>query len=90
MSLKLVLALAAASGLLGVGLGAYLRFLISLGKKGSMELRLKQMEFAAQEESKKTLLRAQEEAAHLLKEARTEAKEREDALKKSEERLVKR
>ena len=57
MSLKLVLALAAASGLLGVGLGAYLRFLISLGKKGSMELKLKQIEFASKEESKKTLLR---------------------------------
>ena len=90
MSLKLVLALAAASGLLGVGLGAYLRFLISLGKKGSMELKLKQIEFAAQEESKKTLLRGEEEAARLLKEARAEAKQKEDALKKSEERLVKR
>lgn len=90
MSLKLVLALAAASGLLGVGLGAYLRFLISIGKKGSMELKLKEIELKAQEESKNITRKAEEEAARLLKEARAEAREREDALKKSEERLVKR
>src|SRR3989338_8210539 len=90
MSLKLVLALAAASGLLGVGLGAYLRFLISLGKKGSMELKLKEIELKGQEESKKLTLKAEEEAARILKEARSEARVKEDSVKKSEERLVKR
>ena len=89
MSLKLVLALAAAAGLLGVGLGAYLRFLISLGKKGSMELKLRAMEFQAQEDAKKITTRAEEEAARLLKEARGEAKEKEDAQKTHEARLVK-
>lgn len=89
MSLKLVLALAGAAGLLGVGLGAYLRFLISLGKRGSLELKLKEIELRAQEESKKLTLRAEEEAARILKDARGEAKEREDALKKQEERFVK-
>lgn len=89
MSLKLVFLLAGAAGLLGVGLGAYLRFLISLGKRGSLELKLKEIELRAQEESKKLTLRADEEAARILKDARGEAKEREDALKKQEERLAK-
>lgn len=90
MALKLVLALAAASGLLGVGLGAYLRHLISLGKKGSMELKLRAMELAAQEESKKITQKAEEESVRLLKEARNEAKIKEEETKAHEARLVKR
>jgi ribonuclease Y len=89
MALKLVLALAAASGLLGVGLGAYLRHLISLGKKGSMELKLRAMELTAQGEAKKITLKAEEEAAKLLKEARGEAKIKEEEIKTHEARLVK-
>jgi len=90
MALKLVLALAAASGLLGIGLGAYLRHLISLGKKGSMELKLRAMELSAQEESKKITQKAEEESARLLKEARNEAKIKEEETKAHEARLVKR
>jgi ribonuclease Y len=89
MSLKLAIALAAAAGLVGVGLGAYLRFLISLGKKGSMELRLKAMELQAQEDSKRITLKAEEDAAALLKDARRETKEKEEAQKAHEARLVK-
>jgi ribonuclease Y len=89
MSLKIVVLLASIAGLLGVGLGYYLRLIISLGKRGSMEIEIKQMELKAQEASKKILLEAEEKAAETMKELRQEAKEREDKLKAAEERLVK-
>lgn len=89
MSLKLVALIAGAAGIIGLALGYYLRLIISLGKKGSMELRIKEMELRAAEEAKKITLRAQEEAAVFLREARTELKEREEKVKKTEDRLIK-
>ena len=49
MSLKLVVFLASAAGLVGIALGYYLRLIISLGKKGSMELEIKEMMLRAKE-----------------------------------------
>ncbi|MDO8564786.1 MAG: ribonuclease Y [bacterium] len=89
MELKLVVLIASAAGLLGIALGYYLRLIIALGKKGSMELEIKEMEFAAKEGAKKITLRAQEEAAEVLKEARADLREKEDKNKKTEERLIK-
>ncbi|MFA6095948.1 MAG: ribonuclease Y, partial [Candidatus Paceibacterota bacterium] len=81
--------LARAAGVLGIGIGYYLRLIISLGKRGSMELEIKQMEFEAKEESKRIVLAAEQKAAETMQEVRKEAKEREDKLKSTEERLVK-
>lgn len=89
MSLKLVVLLASAAGLIGIAVGYYLRLIISLGKKGSMELEIKERELKAREEAEKITVRAQEEAAEVLKEARAELKEKEDKIKKTEERLIK-
>lgn len=89
MSLKIVALIAGAAGILGLSLGYYLRLIISLGKKGSMELEIKEKELAAKEEAKKITLRAQEEASKILHETRAENKEKEDKLKKTEERLIK-
>ncbi len=89
MELKLVVLLASAAGILGIALGYYLRLIISLGKKGSMEIEIKEMELAAKEEAKKITLHAQEEAAKVLSEARSELKEKEEKIKKTEERLIK-
>ncbi len=89
MSFKLVVLLASAAGIVGIALGYYLRLIISLGKRGSMELQIKSMELRATEEAKKITLHAQEEAAKVLHEARSEQKEKEDKLKKTEERLIK-
>ena len=88
MSVNVVL-LASAAGIIGIALGYYLRLIISLGKRGSMELQIKSMELAATEEAKKITLHAQEEAAKVLHEARGEQKEKEDKIKKTEERLIK-
>lgn len=89
MELKLVVLLGSAAGIIGVIVGYYLRLIISLGKKGSMELEIKAMDLAAKEEAKKITLRAQEDAAKVLSEARSELKEKEDKIKKAEERAIK-
>lgn len=89
MELKLVVLMASIAGILGLVLGYYLRLIISLGKKGSMELEIKEMELAAKEEAKKITLRAEEEATKVLSEARQELKEKEEKIKKTEDRLIK-
>src|SRR3990167_563394 len=89
MSVKLVVLLASAAGIVGIALGYYLRLIISLGKRGSMELQIKSMELAAKGEAKKITLRAEEEAAKVQHEARVELKEKEEKIKKTEDRLIK-
>ena len=68
MSLKLVFMLLAAAGLFGLDAGYYLRFLISLGKRGSMELRIKQMELKAREDAKSVVEEAEKKAHAILDE----------------------
>jgi ribonuclease Y len=89
MSLKIVIFLASVAGLVGIALGYYLRLVISLGKRGSMELEIKKMEVESQEEAKKIVLEAEHKAAEVMKEARQEVKEKEEKLKATEERLIK-
>lgn len=88
MSLKIVLLIASAAGIIGLALGYYLRVLISLGKKGSMELQIKQMMLEAEEKAKKITSEAETKAVETLKEVRKEAKEKEEKLKVTEERLI--
>ena len=89
MSLKIVALIASAAGVLGIALGYYLRLIISLGKRGSMELEIKEMMLKAKEEAKKITEEAQGKADEALAAARAEAKEREEKIKKSEERIIK-
>lgn len=89
MSLKIVILLSGLAGLVGVAIGYYLRLVISLGKKKSIELELKQAQLSAEEESRRIVLEAENKAAETMKELRQEAKEREEKLKTAEARLVK-
>lgn len=89
MSLKIVAALLAGASVIGIALGYYLRLIISLGKKGSMELELKQMELAAKDREKEIIEGAELKAEKILEEARKEIKEKEEKAKKTEERLIK-
>ena len=89
MSLKIVAALLAGASLIGIALGYYLRLIISLGKKGSMELELKQMELAAKDREKEIIEGAELKAEKILEEVRKESKEKEEKAKKTEERLIK-
>lgn len=88
MSLKLAIFLIASAGVLGIALGIYLRYLIALGKKGSMELEIRQMELKAKEEAENIVRNSQKKADEIINQVRTETKEKEEKLKKTEDRLV--
>src|SRR3989344_3100928 len=89
MSLKIVFLLAGAAGLAGIGIGYFLRWIISLGKKGSVELEIKQLVLDAREEAKKITDEAKTKAEETLVVGRTELKEKENKLKITEERMIK-
>jgi ribonuclease Y len=89
MSLKIAMLFAGLAAFVGVGFGYFLRWIISLGQRGSVELRIKQMELHAREEAKKITEEAQIKAEETLKETRTEFKEKEEKIKKTEDRLIK-
>lgn len=89
MSLKLVALYLSIAGVVGVAIGYYLRLIISLGKKGSMELEIKEMLLAAKEDAKKITADAETKATKILEDARVEIKEREDKIHQIEDRLIK-
>ena len=89
MSLKLVALYLSIAGVLGIAIGYYLRYLITLGKKGSMELEVKEMLLAAKEEGKKITTEAEKKAAEMAEAKRVEIKEKEDKARNTEDRLIK-
>ena len=74
---------------IGVGVGYYLRLIISLGKKGSMELEIKQMTIGAKEEAQKIVEEAKAKAENRMKELHEEEKNKEREWKHTEHRLIK-
>ncbi|HYF29143.1 MAG TPA: ribonuclease Y [Candidatus Paceibacterota bacterium] len=90
MSIKLILALLALSGLAGIALGYVLRLLIALGQRGSLELEVKQKLLEAKERANRIITEAEARAEKLEAEIALPLKTREDAIAKSAERLAKR
>ena len=72
-SLILIAIIASSAGLAGIAVGWFLRFIISLGQKGSMELEIKEMMLSAREDAEKITQEANEQAEETLKEAKEEA-----------------
>lgn len=89
MSIKVLLTLLALAGLTGIAVGYFLRWLVALGRRGSMELEIKQMMLEAREEAKRITTEASERTEVLGQKQKAEIKEREQELKKTEERLIK-
>ncbi len=89
MSLKLALLLALLAASTGIGFGYLLRLIISLGKKGSMELDIKQMEISSKEEAQKIVSEAEIRVEEIIHKIQIEIKEREDRTKQAEDRLIK-
>lgn len=89
MSLKLVALLLSLAGAAGLGIGYYLRLIISLGKKGSMELEIKEMLLTAKEDAKKITTEAESKSNKFLEVARQEIREKEDKIQQVESRLIK-
>ena len=79
----------AGAGVLGIALGYMLRILISLGKRGSVELRIKQMELHAKEKAKEVVDEAERKAGSALEELKATEREKGIQFKKTEERFVK-
>lgn len=88
MSLKIAFLLIAFAGVIGIGFGYFLRWIISLGKRGSMELLVRQMTLDAEVKAKKITEEAEKRAAEKAAQQTNEFKERERELKQTEERLV--
>jgi ribonuclease Y len=89
MSLKIVALIAAIVGILGIAIGYYLRLIISLGKKGSMELEIRQMMLTAEEKAKKVIIDAEIKSVEIMKEVKEETKQKEEKFKQTEDRLIK-
>ncbi len=89
MDLKLVAFLLAAAGLVGIALGYFLRYLVSLGQRGSVELEIKRKLLEAQEEANRIIENADKKADEQLEDAQKEVEELQEKHKKTEERLIK-
>jgi len=72
----------------GLILGYFLRWILTLGKKGSLELEIKEKKLAAEEEAQTITQAAEKKAETIVKEAQEERKEKEEKLEKREERIV--
>ena len=88
MSLKIALLLIALAGVSGIGIGYFLRLIITLGKRGSMELLVRKMTLDAESKAKNIIEEAENRADERAREILNEFKEKERELKQTEERLV--
>ena len=88
MSLKIIFLLLGLTGAVSIAIGYYLRLIISLGKRGSMELEIKKMMLDAEVKAKGITEVAEKRAEERAQELSGEYKERERDLKGTEERLI--
>ncbi len=89
METQVIILLLAATLVIGVSFGYILRWIVSMGKRGSMELKIKQMMLEARDEAKKIIAEAEKKGEEIIETNRKEAKEKENQLKKTEDRLIK-
>lgn len=89
MSITIIILIGVAVLLLGVGIGYYLRVIIALGKRKSIEIDIKQMMVGAKEEAQKITDEAKNKAEKKLAELKEEEKKHEIEFKETEKRLIK-
>lgn len=85
----MVIAIGAGSGIFGLIAGYVIRWALTAGKKGSVELEVKQILLSGKEEAQKIVQEGEKRAAKRAEELRAQEKEKEHEWKKTEERLVK-
>jgi ribonuclease Y len=85
----MIILLSAVALLLGVGIGYYLRLIIALGKRRSIEIDIKQMMVAAKEEAQRITDEAKKTSESKLAELRDEEKKKETEWREKETRLIK-
>ncbi len=89
MSLITVVFITGIVGVSGIALGYFLRWLVTLGQKGSMELTIKQTMLEAKDKAQKIVDEAEKQSTKILTEAKDKEREKDTQLKKLEERLLK-
>ena len=77
MSIMIIILIGVAVLLLGVGVGYYLRLIIALGKRRSIEIDIKQMMVGAKEEAQKITDEAKKHSETKIAELREEEKKKE-------------
>lgn len=88
MSPFTILLIAVVATAVGVAFGYYLRYIVAAGKKGSIELEIKQMMLEAKEKAKKIEEETEKELKEKKKEVEKELKEKEEFVKKTESRIL--
>ncbi|MEI6280878.1 MAG: ribonuclease Y [bacterium] len=89
MSITIIILIGVAVLLLGVGIGYYLRLIIALGKRRSIEIDIKQMMVGAKEEAQKIVDEAKKISESKLAELKNEEKKKEQEWRETEKRLIK-
>jgi ribonuclease Y len=89
MSIITIIIIAVAALGIGSGIGYYLRLIVSLGQKGSMELEIKKIMLAAKEDAQKVIDEAKKKGEAHLAEVNKETKVKEEEWKHTENRLIK-
>ncbi len=84
-----ILIVAGTALLVGVCVGYYLRLIIALGKRRSIEIDIKQMMVGAKEEAQKILDDAKKKVEDRAEKLTTQEKEQHIEFKKTEDRLIK-
>lgn len=88
MSITIII-ISIAALVIGAGIGYYLRLIISLGQKGSMELEIKQIMLGAKEDAQKIVDEGKKKAEEHLVLVNKEGKIKEEEWKQTEHRLIK-
>lgn len=87
MSITIVLVLLAVAGVAGIGVGYVLRWLVSLGQKGSVELEIKQRLLEAREQAKNIVSEGEKQAQKIEDGLRETLRLKEEALNAKDERM---
>lgn len=85
----IIILLGAGALLLGVAIGYYLRLIIALGKRRSIEIDIKQMMVSAKEEAQRITDEAKKKSEEQLASLKGEEKKKEQEFKETEKRLIK-
>jgi len=89
MSIMIIILIGVGVLLLGAGIGYYLRLIIALGKRRSIEIDIKQMMVGAKEEAQKITDEAKRASEAKMAELKEEEKKKEQEFKETEKRLIK-
>ncbi len=89
MDVTVVIAIGVGSGIFGLIAGYVIRWALTVGKKGSIEIEVKQLLLSAKEDAQKIIQESEKKAERKAEELRAMEKERAGEWRKTEERLIK-